>query len=276
LVGELLRKKREELGKDLRDISKTLKISYSYLKAIEDEDFKKLPEEVYVKGYIREYAEILHIDPDIAIKAYIQQISPPQAEDKETIEKDVVQRKRLKIKHLLIPLLLLFLVITIAFIIFPSSRGKKETPQPRIETKEEIPPPPVENKKEGTTSPAETRKETPSLPAEAKKEMLPPRAETKKEITPPPVGTEKENMLKAKITPHTLEVFATDATWLLITTDKTSTRDMILKKGDSVKLQAKEGFSLKIGNAGGVRLIFDGETIEKIGETGQVVTINLP
>jgi cytoskeletal protein RodZ len=258
LVGELLRKKREELGKDLRDISKTLKISYSYLKAIEDEDFKKLPEEVYVKGYIREYAEILHIDPDIAIKAYIQQISPPQAENKETIEKEVVQRKRLKIKNLLIPLLLLFLVITIAFIIFPSSRGKKEAPQPRIETKKEIPLPLA------------------SPPAEAKKEMLPPRVETKNELPSPPAGTEKENILKAKITPHTLKVFATDTTWILITIDKTSTKDMILKKGDSVKLQAKEGFSLKIGNAGGVRLIFNGKNIGKLGEMGQVVTLNLP
>jgi cytoskeleton protein RodZ len=258
LVGELLRKKREELGKDLRDISKTLKIGYSYLKAIEDEDFKKLPEEVYVKGYIREYAEILHIDPDIAIKAYIQQISPPRAENKETIEKEVVQTKRLKIKHLLIPLLLLFLVITIAFIIFPSSRGKKEAPQSRIENEEEVPPP--------ITSP----------PAKAKKEMLPPRVGTKKEKPLPPAGIEKENMLKAKINLHTLEVFATDTAWILITVDKTSTRDMILKKGDSVKLQAKEGFSLKIGNAGGVRLIFDGKNIGKIGETGQVITVNLP
>jgi cytoskeletal protein RodZ len=258
LVGELLRKKREELDKDLRDISKSLKISYSYLKAIEDEDFKKLPEEVYVKGYIREYAEILHIDPDIAINAYIQQISPPQAKNKEIIEKEVVQRKRLKIRTLLIPLLLVFLAISIAFIVFPSSQKKKETPQPRIETKKEVPTPLA------------------SLPAEAKKEMLPPRVETKKEIPLPSAGTEKENMLKAKITSHTLEVFATDTAWLLIITDKTSTRDMILKKGDSVKLQAKEGFSLKIGNAGGVKLIFDGKNIGKLGEIGQVVTLNLP
>jgi cytoskeleton protein RodZ len=275
LVGELLRKKREELGKDLRDISRILKISYSYLKAIEDEDFKNLPEEVYVKGYIREYAEILHFDPDIAIKAYIQQISPPQAEKKETIKKEVVQRN-LKIKHLLIPLLLLSLVITIAFIIFPPAQEKKETLQTRIRTKEEIPRPPVENKKEGNTSTVETRKETPSLPAEAKKEILSARVETKEEIPSPPAGTEKENMLTAKTNPHTLEVVATDTTWILITVDKTSKRDMTLKKGDSVKLQAREDFSLRIGNAGGVRLIFDGKNIGKIGEIGQVVTLNLP
>jgi cytoskeletal protein RodZ len=257
LVGELLRKKREELGKDLRDISKTLKISYSYLNAIEDEAFEKLPEEVYVKGYIRKYAEILHINPDIAVKAYIQQISPSQTEDKKTIERDVIQRKSLRIKNLLIPLLSVFLAITIAFIIFLSSRDKKETPQTRIETKKEIPAPL-------------------SLPAKAKKDMLPLRVEAKKEITSHTAGTEKENMLNAKNTPHTLEVSAIDTTWLLITTDKTSTKDMILKKGDSVKLQAQEGFTLKIGNAGGVKLIFDRENIGKLGEMGQVITLKLP
>jgi hypothetical protein len=41
-------------------------------------------------------------------------------------------------------------------------------------------------------------------------------------------------------------------------------------------LQAKTGFSLKIGNAGGVNLIFDGKEIGKLGEKGQVVNLTLP
>ncbi len=223
MVGDILRKKREELGQDLLEISRTLKISYTYLKAIEDETFEKLPEEVYVKGYIREYAEILNIDPEVVIKAYNQQVSPPQAENKEALEKDALKRKRSKIKLLLIPLLLLLLVITVTFILFPSSPGKKEI-----------------------------------------------------SISPPPIETEKENILKTEDTPHILKVFAIDTTWLLIAVDNTTPKDMILKPGESIKLQAKTGFSLKIGNAGGVKLIFDGKEIGKIGGKGQVVNLNLP
>lgn len=223
MVGDILRKKREELGQDLLEISRTLKISYTYLRAIEDETFEKLPEEVYVKGYIRKYAEILNIDPEIVIQAYNQQVSPPQAENKEALEKDALKRKRSKLKLLLTPLLLLLFVITVTFILFPSSPRKKEI-----------------------------------------------------SISPPPAEIEKENILKKEDTPHILKVFAIDTTWLLIAVDNVTTKDLILKPGESIELQAKTGFSLKIGNAGGVKLIFDGKEMGKPGGKGQVVNLNLP
>jgi cytoskeleton protein RodZ len=53
LVGEILKKRREELGRDLREISNYLKIRYDYLKALEDGDIEKLPAEVYIRGYIQ-------------------------------------------------------------------------------------------------------------------------------------------------------------------------------------------------------------------------------
>lgn len=217
MVGEILKKRREESGKDLSEIAKTLKIKYDYLKAIEDEAFEKLPAEVYVKGYIREYAELLNIDPETAIMSYIQQISPPQDEKNEVTERKVIQRKRLKIGYLLIPLL----VTTITFILLIFSREKPETLPPTVETK-------------------------------------------------------KEGILKAENSPHVLEVFATDTTWLSVTIDKTRSKEILLKPGESVKWQAKNGFLLKIGNAGGARLVFDRKEINKLGEKGQVIKLNLP
>jgi len=255
LVGDILRKKREESGHDLLEISKTLKISYTYLKAIEDEAFEKLPEEVYVKGYIREYAEILNIDPEVVIKAYKQQVLPPHAENKEALEKDALKRKRSKIKLLLTPLLLLLLVITVTFILFPSSPRKKDI---------YIYPPPVETGKENILK----TEDTPHVPS-GKENIL------KTEDTPH-VLTGKENILKTEDTPHVLKVFAIDTTWLLIAIDNTTTKDMILKPGESIELQAKTGFSLKIGNAGGVKLIFDGKEVGNLGGKGQVVNLNLP
>lgn len=239
MVGDILRNKREELGKDLLEISKTLKISYAYLKAIEDETFEKLPEEVYVKGYIRKYAEILNINPEIVINAYKQQVSLPQAEKKEALEKDALKRKRSKIKLLLTPLLLLLLVITVTFILLPSSPRKKEI---------SISPPPVETEKEKIL----------------KTEDI------------PHILTEKEKILETEDTPHILEVFAIDTTWLLIAVDNTTTKDIMLNPGESITLQAKTAFSLKIGNAGGVKLIFDGKEMGKLGENGQVVNLTLP
>ena len=231
MVGEILRKKREESGQDLHEISKILKIRYKILKAIEDEEFEGLPEEVYVKGYIREYSKILNIDPEIAIKAYIQQISPPQDENNEMPEDEIVYKKKLKIRSVLIPALLI-LIITVIFVLFRFSREKLEMP--------------------------------PATP-ESEKKIPSPFAETKQEISPTVVETS-----------HVLEVIATDTTWFSVNIDNNSTNDILLKPGESVNFQAKNGFSLKIGNAGGVNLIFDGKEIGKLGEQDQVIKLNLP
>lgn len=254
MVGELLRKRREESGQDLREISKTLKIKYDYLKAIEDEDFEKLPVEVYVKGYIREYAEFLKLDPEIAINAYTQQILPPKDKYRGISEKEITRKKKLKVRYLLIPSLLVLLIITISFILFPSSR---KTPEMPVQT--------TKPKKEVSTPYIETKKKVPM-----------PQVGTKKEISSPSLETKKENILKSEKFPHVLEVFATETTWLLVNIDNTNAKEMLLKPGASVKLQAKNVFLLKIGNAGGVKLVFDGKEIGKIGEKNQVIKLTLP
>ncbi|PIV65464.1 MAG: hypothetical protein COS10_11215, partial [Nitrospirae bacterium CG01_land_8_20_14_3_00_44_22] len=46
MPGEILKKKREELGYNLKEIAHTLRIRFDYLKAIEEGTFEKLPVEV--------------------------------------------------------------------------------------------------------------------------------------------------------------------------------------------------------------------------------------
>ncbi|MGI5826038.1 MAG: helix-turn-helix domain-containing protein [Patescibacteria group bacterium] len=58
-VGEILLKKREELGLLLEDIEKDTKIRKKYLEAIERNDFAKIGESTIVKGFIRNYAQAL-------------------------------------------------------------------------------------------------------------------------------------------------------------------------------------------------------------------------
>lgn len=70
MIGETFRKIREDAGIDLKDIADNLRIRCEYLRAIEDNDFKSLPADVYTKGYIREYARFLGIDPKPFIEGY--------------------------------------------------------------------------------------------------------------------------------------------------------------------------------------------------------------
>jgi cytoskeleton protein RodZ len=273
LVGKILKKAREESGKDLKTISQILKIRYDYLNAIEEGDFKQLPEEVYIKGYIRVYAEFLHIDPETALQAYAKQKSPSKDEKKEIAVTTSDCNNKFKSKHVIILLLLLFFGLILIFI-FPSSKEKSESSQTSVKTKNIILPPKI-NPAEVAPVPLETKnKESLSL-AEKKPEVITSPRNTIKDsaINKEPAG---ENIIKTSVPQHVLKVTATDTVWLLVTIDKTSKKEMLLKPGEIVTFQAKEDFSLKVGNAGGVEIVFDGKTIGKLGKQGQVINLTLP
>ncbi|MBF0507095.1 MAG: helix-turn-helix domain-containing protein [Nitrospirae bacterium] len=69
-MSELLRERRNALGKELKEIAEVTRIKCAYLKSIEEDEFEKLPVEVYTRGYIREYAQFLGIPSDIALEPY--------------------------------------------------------------------------------------------------------------------------------------------------------------------------------------------------------------
>lgn len=69
-LGEKLAKKRIALGYDIKDVEKVIRIRAKYIEAIENGNYDKLPPEVYVKGFIRNYAELLKLDPTKVLRSY--------------------------------------------------------------------------------------------------------------------------------------------------------------------------------------------------------------
>jgi flagellar biosynthesis protein FlhG len=70
-TGQLLRQVRESQGVELRDISQKSKVGMGYLKAIEDDDFERLPAVVYATGFVSEFARFLKLDPQHVSRSYI-------------------------------------------------------------------------------------------------------------------------------------------------------------------------------------------------------------
>jgi flagellar biosynthesis protein FlhG len=70
--GERLRQIRELRHLSIEEISQQTKISKTYLKAIECEDFKKLPAPVYVRGFVNQLAKSLKLPPDQVSKTYMK------------------------------------------------------------------------------------------------------------------------------------------------------------------------------------------------------------
>lgn len=242
MPGNNIRKKREEMGYEIKEISNILKIRPEFLKAIEDEEFEKLPVEVYAKGYIKEYAKFLKVPFEPVLNAYVQKTTPPKLEETEV--KETKKDKRPKTGYFVAAVI--FAIIILAYVLMSSTPSEPPVVKPEIPVQETQVPqsPPI------------------------------PEPEPEQQLVEKPQPPEKPK--PAPIQKHIIEIFARETTWLIINIDNSNTKDMILQPGESIKFEAKRGFMLKIGNAGGVKISYNNKDLGSLGEKGQVVDLNLP
>jgi len=69
--GTWLRAQREARGVSMDAIAEGSKISRRYLEALEHDRFDALPAPVFVRGFLREYARIVGLDPDEVVNFYL-------------------------------------------------------------------------------------------------------------------------------------------------------------------------------------------------------------
>lgn len=69
-LGDILRKSRESLRLSLAELAVELKIRPEYLTALESGNYQKLPADVYIRGFIKEYAKRLGLHPERALMVY--------------------------------------------------------------------------------------------------------------------------------------------------------------------------------------------------------------
>lgn len=69
-LGEKLQKLRGERRMTLGEVSRNAKIQVKYLECLENGDHQKLPADVYVKGFLRGYAEVLGVPEQALIRLY--------------------------------------------------------------------------------------------------------------------------------------------------------------------------------------------------------------
>ena len=69
--GRTLKQIRERMGIDLEIISQETKINKKTLESIEEEDLERLPALVYLKGFLRGYAQSLGLDPQKVLEGYL-------------------------------------------------------------------------------------------------------------------------------------------------------------------------------------------------------------
>ena len=75
---------------------------------------------------------------------------------------------------------------------------------------------------------------------------------------------------------HKVIITATEECWIHSNADNTDTRQFSLRKGDTFALTFTKSLELKLGNAGGVRIRYNGEDMPAPGQSGQVRTLTFP
>jgi len=72
-IGRYLRRERELRQVSLEELAQTTRIPFKMLQHIEDDDFEKLPGEIFARGFLKCYARALGIGSDEVLAVYGQQ-----------------------------------------------------------------------------------------------------------------------------------------------------------------------------------------------------------
>lgn len=235
--GRYLKSVRLERGIRLQQISSRTRIGVDILLAIEREDHARLPAEVFVKGFIRAYAETVGADADQATRLYL-------ASRRIFQERLVAQADVMRLGLNFWPRLLIWLTVLFAFMAL-TIQATSFFQQKR-----------VARKKRPETL---TKKETPAVSG------LPDRIDA--------ADTSAPAIARNKLL---LEIRAVEKTGLKVVIDERKAREYSLNPGDRLELEALSQFNLLIDNAAGVRLRLNDKDLTVPGKEGQFVTLKLP
>jgi len=236
-IGETLRKERENKGLSIKDVEAATSIRALYINAIEENNFKIVPGEVYLKGFIRNYANFLDLNGQNMVDLYRQQqtsaATPQVSSENATHSTEVAPATTTansgkNIKWIIGGLA----TVAVAGVIWWALGSQQPAPAPQ-----QLP---------QTT-------QTPAVPS-------PP------QITPAPIQN-----VPAKAKPVIVTAKYTDNCWTLVTADNKEVFEGIPKNGETLTWEADKEIIVKVGNAGAVEFMHNGQSVGKLGGKGEVV-----
>lgn len=249
MAGEIFKKRREELGIDIQEASEILKIGSDYLYAIENDIFERLPVAVYTIGYIRCYAKYLDVDADPVIANFTSQLTSP----KPSTIIPVSSSKRKVPGYTYVVFALLAGLLAFVFYSYTSKNSAVGLSVKNIKTS---------GKEEISVPPAPLASENVIVKTPEEKNPL------KNIAMSAPVSADRQE--------HSLEIIARETSWVRIEFENKRHEEALLRSGMSKDWRFAGPVVLKLGNAGGVSLRFDGKDLGVPGNSGQVLNLNFP
>ena len=289
--GSYLKAERELRGVTLEELHAKTRIPMHYLQALEKNLFDELPEEVFIRGYIRSFAEVIGANEDEVLSAYIDITKTAPSID--TNNQNISNQNESTFD----PKFIFILTFTILFLLGAvwsvnilirkfNMDSTKPTPtvlqQKQNKTKEEF-------KKSSTarnleTNDTSTTLEKTELPS--KPSVIDPKVTSKKlfnSLSTNPIATfgnpsamvkdedtEEKLKLHADETPTVstendiplkLTIKVKDDVWFNIEVDDSPVEDFLLARGSEKIFYGKKQFLLNVGNQNAVDLTLNGTVV---------------
>ena len=288
--GEYLRREREMRGVSLEEISTATKISIRFLQAIENEELSKLPGGIFTRSFVRTYARYLGLDEErVLADCQLAGHQKPEV-DIRRIPANRARPSGAASRTRIIALLLAGVLLASGYALFRYSRRIMEqqssTPMviPPSTTAPATNPPPTAAPVQPTT-PAQpennpslsTTSASPTAGAATAPGTLQggPPSPGAKANPPNQSATSEATSAVAAHTDLVLQVAATERVWVAVDADGKTVLQKVLNANEVENLKALDSFDVTIGNAQGVVLTLNGETLKPLGRRGEVKSIHL-
>ncbi len=264
--GERLRAEREARGISREDVANRLNLTVTFIEALETDDYDRLPEATFVRGYIRNYARELDLPADELVSVFSELVHE-QEEVPETVEVMPSGRRR----WLPVALVAMVVAVGVALLLWPDDQvaegdGSASTEEPGAGSAEQDLPAQSSGAAEETPGPGQ---DTSEMKPEAGPEREPAR----------PAPSQNGQQSDSVDSLDRLELTFSDDCWLEA---RDATGEVVFEGrregGAALNLSGEAPFDLRIGDASAVESlsINDEQKTMPSNAAGQVVRLSVP
>ena len=234
-LGHYLRKERERRNISLKEVARNTRVREYFLRAMEEDRYDLLPAATFVKGFLHSYARHLGLNPDEVLLRFRNALK----DDQPAVLPPPSDKKRFGRKKLFWYGLAVMVGGGIGLGLILS--------YPFLPRPSNLPVESVPSEPEVTTV-------APPLPA-------------------PPVAAETTGTSEEK--PFSLQMKAIERTWIRIQLDEQPDQEIMLQPGEALSYLEVHRIQILVGNAGGLDFTLNGKTLERFGNSGEVVTLTV-
>jgi cytoskeleton protein RodZ len=274
-IGTLLRHERQKQGLSLEEVGEKTKISRRIISAIENGEEGRLPHPVYAKGFVKSYAGLLGLDPeqigcDFSSAYGVQEEGCRKSGDR-SVEEQFTPPRRTAALILVFAVMLLTLG---AMTLFFMSTGP-EAPDTALQTETPTahgpaPAPAPESPRFPAPLPEEEAAPIPDRESEYTPHAIDPTETLPQESSSPKIADQVQPQIE-----NVVEIMADQACWVQARVDGRRV-ERLLRPGQSMSLTYTSALSVRLGNAGGVRIRSNGEPYPLNGQPGEVRALTFP